>query len=397
MLKKMFLLDFMVLIIVVASLFIFKSEIMHVGFWLYELSWVIIIVVFVGIIFLKPKKSKVVTVFPQELAKKIEDALPHNAIKLYQSWLILSLNRCYQLCKNKQSNEILFELTKTISDKLVLILNRIPKDSLYTTLEERNKDNAFIALIFFTTIIKILESNAVKSIFKKPISAYRDVFTQIVLENASHFLFREHYRLYELGMLVSDEWSALNFNSDIETLLRSTLKPKLIEDASQSMQKPVLANEPIVKENNREVPFQEEKLEIKQEAEKATIVHEMDSESQKSEDISQIEVERCEKYFKWLRRQVDRKPVNNDYYFYQDSKKYGKDILFITDPAFTDFSKKTQINVDEMLKSLVALKYSNGKRYQLKVEGGPHVNLVSVAISNVNASSELNGAIEEVL
>ena len=225
--------DFVILIIAAIALFFFKSLIIQEGVWLYELAWVVIIIATIGTILLKPRKPKITPVFPRELAKRIENALPHDAIKLYQSWLLMSLDKCYQNLQKQRPKEALSDLANTLADKLIFVFNRTPSDCLYKILEERNKDNAFVALTFFTTVIESLKPYAVKSLFKKPLSAYRDVFTQITLENAPNYLFREHYRLYELGALVEGRWLSLNFNSDLEPLLRSALAPQLLEDKSQ--------------------------------------------------------------------------------------------------------------------------------------------------------------------
>lgn len=392
--------DFMILIIAAAALFIFKNQITHVGVWVYELAWVVIGVSIIATVLLKPKKTKAATVFPRELAKRIENALPHDAIKLYQSWLLMSLDACYQIYQQKQSKEALSELANNITDKLVFTINRLPKDSLYKLLEERNKDNAFIALVFFTTLIKTLEPKAIKSIFKKPISAYRDVFTHIQLNNAPQFLFREHYRLYELGALVGYQWHLLNFNSDIEPHLRLTLEPQLLEDKRQASQvsSETDANASPAPESKDVTPRQQEDEKPKQEEKASPVVEEAASEvePQNAENTNQIEAEQCDKFFKWLQRQIIRKPINEDHCFYQDDKQYGTNRVFISEAALADFSKKTQVSADEIIKSLVLLSHSDGKTYQLNVEGEDDKTLISVAIDvDVKASSDLNGTILE--
>jgi len=94
--------DFLILIVAAVALLIFKNQISHAGVWLYELAWVVVIVAVIGTILLKPKKSKAVPVFPRELAKRIENSLPHDAIKLYQSWLLISLDKCYRIYQKKK-------------------------------------------------------------------------------------------------------------------------------------------------------------------------------------------------------------------------------------------------------------------------------------------------------
>lgn len=398
--------DFVILIIAAIALFFFKSPIIQEGVWLYELAWVVIIIATIGTILLKPRKPKVTPVFPRELAKRVENALPHDAIKLYQSWLLMSLDKCYQILQKQRSKEALSDLANALADKLIFVFNRMPRDCLYKILEERNKDNAFVALIFFTTVIESLKPYAVKSLFKKPLSAYRDVFTHITLENAPDYLFREHYRLYELGALVEGRWLSLNFNSDLEPLLRSALAPQLLEDKSQP--KAPTPKKPSVNEIN-EISDTESKKTLSQSQEDSTaeqtgkppaVVKEtvVEDESKKTINTDNIETEQCEKFFKWLQRQIDRKPINCSEYFYQDCKQQGDSMLFITDIALSDFSKKTQISANVIKEALVLQKHSDGKPYQFKEEGQPDKQLLSINVNfEIKTSSELSGSIEEGL
>lgn len=392
--------DFVILIIAAVALFIFKNQITHVGVWAYELAWVVVVASLMATILLKPKKTKVAPAFPRELAKRIENALPHDAIKLYNSWLLMSLDTCYRIYRQKQSKEALSELANDITDKLVFTINRVPKESLYKLLEERNKDNAFIALIFFTTLIKTLEPKAIKAIFKKPISAYRDVFTLIQLNNAPQFLFREHYRLYELGALVGHQWQSLNFNTDIEQRLRLTLEPQLLEDKRQARETSTKtdANASPIPESKDETQRQQINENPEQEEKTSPVAKQAvaDVEPQNTENTNSIETEQCDKFFKWLQRQIIRKPINEDYYFYQNDKQHGANRIFITEAALADFSKKTQVSADEILKSLVLLSHSDGKTYQLNVEGEGDKTLISVDIDfDVKASFDLNSTILE--
>lgn len=95
--------DFVILIIAAVALFIFKNQITHVGVWAYELAWVVVVASLIATILLKPKKTKVAPAFPRELAKRIENALPYGAIKLYHSWLLMSLDTCYRTYKQKRN------------------------------------------------------------------------------------------------------------------------------------------------------------------------------------------------------------------------------------------------------------------------------------------------------
>ena len=398
--------DFVILIMASIALFFFKSLIIQEGVWLYELAWVVIIIATIGTILLKPRKPKVTPVFPRELAKRIENALPHDAIKLYQSWLLMSLDKCYRILQKKRSKEALSDLANTLTDKLIFVFSRTPSDCLYKILEERNKDNAFVALTFFTTVIESLKPYAVKSLFKKPLSAYRDVFTHITLENAPDYLFREHYRLYELGALIEGRWLSLNFNSDLEPLLRSALAPQLLEDKSQS--KAPTSKKPYVNEIN-EMSDTESKKNLSQSQEDSTVEQTgkppaviketvVEDESKKAINTDNIETEQCEKFFKWLQRQIDRKPINCSEYIYQDCKQHGDSMLFITDIALSDFSKKTQIAANDIKEALVLLKHSDGKPYQFKEEGQPDKQLLSINVNfETKTSSELSGSIEEGL
>ena len=392
--------DFVILIIAAVALFIFKNQITHVGVWAYELAWVVVVASLIATILLKPKKTKVAPAFPRELAKRIENALSHDAIKLYHSWLLMSLDNCYRIYQQKQSKEALSELANDITDKLVFTINRVPKERLYKLLEERNKDNAFIALIFFTTLIKTLEPKAIKAIFKKPISAYRDVFTLIQLNNAPQFLFREHYRLYELGALVGYQWQSLNFNSDIEQQLRSTLEPQLLEDKRQVRETSTKtdANASPMPESKDETQCHQINENPEQEEKTSPVAVQaiVEVEPQNAENTNSIETEQCDKFFKWLQRQIIRKPINEAHYFYQNDKQHGANRIFITEAALADFSKKTQVSTDEILKSLVLLSHSDGKTYQLNVEGEGDKTLIFVAIDfDVKVSSDLNGTILE--
>lgn len=398
--------DFVILIIAAIALFFFKSLIIQEGVWLYELAWVVIIIATIGTILLKPRKPKVTPVFPRELAKRIENALPHDAIKLYQSWLLTSLDKCYQNLQKQRPKEALSDLANALADKLIFVFNRTPSDCLYKILEERNKDNAFVALTFFTTVIESLKPYAVNSLFKKPLSAYRDVFTHITLENSPDYLFREHYRLYELGALVEGRWLSLNFNSDLEPLLRSALAPQLLEDQSQP--KAPTPKKPSVNEINASAEA-ESKTTLSQSQEASTaeqtdthpsVVKEtvIEDESKKAINTDNIETEQCEKFFKWLQRQIDRKPINCSEYFYQDCKQHGDSMLFITNIALSDFSKKTQIAANDIKEALVLLKHSDGKPYQFKKEGQPDKQLLSINVNfEIKTSSELSGSIEEGL
>ncbi len=395
--------DFVILILAASALFFFKSLIIQEGVWLYELAWVVIIIATIGTLLLKPRKTKVMPLFPRVNAKRIENALPHEAIKLYQSWLLMSLDQCYQPLKKKHSEEKLSDLVTVLTDNLVFIFNRVPEESLYKILEERNKDNAFVALLFFTTVIKTLEPYAVKSLFKKPVSAYRDVFTQITLEKAPGFLFREHYRLYDLGALVKGQWVSLNFNSDIEQLLRSVLAPQLLENKSAIKTKKIAStkvNESADIESKGIVSKSQEDSVSKQIDKKPVVAQEavVEIELQNPVSADDIEIEQCKKFFKWLQRQVQRKPINKSPYFYQDCTQYGESMLFITECALADFSKKTQILASEIKKALMSLNHSDGKSYQLKEKGNLNKKLLSTVVDfEIKGSSKLKGIIEKVL
>ena len=96
-------LDCVIFIIAAVALIIFKHQIIHLGIWAYKLAWVAIVMSLIAVVLLKSKKTKEVPIFPFELAKRIENALPVDAIKLYQSWLLKSLDTCYRAYQQKQS------------------------------------------------------------------------------------------------------------------------------------------------------------------------------------------------------------------------------------------------------------------------------------------------------
>jgi hypothetical protein len=375
--------DFLIVILISGLLLLFKTTIVHESIWIYDIAWVVLAVTTIGLFFLRPRKTKAALSFPHEQVKRIEKALPYDAIKIYRSWFVLSLERCYNRSKNRLSKSARSDLAKALADKLVLVFNCVPKDSLYKVLEDRNKDNALIALIFFTTIIQVLKSKAAHTQFNKPISRYRDVFTWITLERAETFLFREHYRLYELGVLVGELWDLLNFNADIEPILKSVLLSPLLADTSQSKGKKQAESEmniSVLSEKKSEDPQQQT----------VNIDQSMQAISCNADD------EITAKFFKWLKRQMIRKPINSDQCFYQDRKQHDETVIFISDGAWLDFSKKAQVSESKIKSLLAAQKYSDGTSYRLKQEGVAPVRLWAVTVDfAIDCSHELAGSIEE--
>lgn len=399
--------DFVILLLTGGLLLLFKDSLLHEGVWLYDAAWLVCVIAVIATFLLRPRKSNGVVSFPEDQAKRIEKALPHDAIKIHQAWLIQSLEKCYRASHKKCSKEALFHLAKTLADTLVITFNRLPKDVLYQILEERNKDNAAVALIFFTSIIRVLNTNVADAIFNKPIVGYRDVFTRITLEEAKTFLFREHYRLYELGALLEGRWLALHFNHDIEPVLKSALAPDLLEDKSRAAPtKPfdVEKTEPDTAHKVNEVSEKQRDIHRKDDATEIPVMNAanlLEATVQNSlyaepTTISERETPlKVSKFFKWLQRQIKRKPINKDPYFYQRGTQYGKEPLFLSDRALADFFKKTHISCDEIKTLLTAQGYSDGRSYRLKTEGPSVVSLMAIHVNfDVVCLHELSGTIE---
>lgn len=400
--------DFAILAVVAFLLFATENTLFRGNVRLYEIAWVIIVFAALLTIFLRPRNKIKNSGFPKELVKTIENSLPHEAIKLFQNWYLGKLNKYHSFIKKRLGIERSNEQSKELAIKIAGTFARLSDDLLYKALEDRNKDNAIVSIIFFTVLLNSLSEFASNSIFDKPVSKYRDVFNIISLNDAETFLFREHYRLYEIGTILGDNFSNLNINADIQDILGLALDQQKevahkeidsspLEGNSKSPEQ-TLVN--ISEDNdacNKDTSTTSQNNEHATETNNGTEISSEDNIDATNDHtaISNVDRSNCDKFIKWLQRQLKRNPVNEGFYFFQD-QLFGNNCLFISDTAFVDFSKKSNLKVNDIKHSLVTIEIAKPDRFKLSKEGQPSLPLTAIEVDfNLECLTELDGKIEE--
>jgi len=170
---------------------------------------------------LKKKSSTPIGKFPAEYLRKIENAFPHEAIKLFQSWFTPAIQSSYQDLSQSLSQQDAKQLAENLTEYLLINIRKLPSP-LYLELENKNRNNAIVCILFFVSMIRFLAPFAPTKVLNKRISPYRYVFSFLQLHRAIEFLYREHYRLFELGQLVTDT-PKIHLNQDIEAMLMPLL------------------------------------------------------------------------------------------------------------------------------------------------------------------------------
>ncbi|MCW5590018.1 MAG: hypothetical protein KIT27_10225 [Legionellales bacterium] len=399
------LIDFSILAVVSILLLATENTLFRQNVVLYDLAWAIVVLVAILTIFLRPRKRMKHSDFPKDLAKTIENSLPHDAIKLFKDWYLEKLINYYSFIKNKSGIGLANDSSKKMAMDISKAFERIGNEPLYQVLEDRNKDNAIVSIIFFTVLLRSLSGFANKSIFDKPVSQYRDTFNIINLNDANRHLFREHYRLYEIGTILSNNFSALNFNSDIEDILCFALKNQptttdRVVDNLPAESLDILSEKPNINPSktsthpeaitsisdlnrgNEITDSTPDEIEIKKDVD-TSIEHCTDDKSN------------CEKFIKWLQRQLKRNPANESFYFFY-KRSFGNSNLFVSETAFVDFSKKSNIKVNDIKHSLVEMGIAKNNIFKFSKEGQPSIPLTIVQVDfNFECLTELDGDIEE--
>lgn len=316
---------------------------------------------------LQPKKSPALPKFPRSLALKLERGLMVEAVPLYRQWLLPGLSQAFSETQTPVWCE-------AFANAVCQAIKAVPSELWYQSFETRSRDHAALTLIFLTIYLRLRAMN----LSTQQVSPYRDPLKQFPWEVAKTHLFRESFRLLELGQCVAGKFDNLQFNQDIQLILANALSEKTAPSELENQTtptpaeaKPKVTTQPACK--TTQIPVEAKPKQVIPPAsgndKKSPFVSAVKSQTQ---DTSKV----IKKFDRWLTQQLKRQPINTGSFFFVHANFQTQ--LFLTDMALIDFTAKTQESKTDLINTLQLAKRSDGKCYQLKRANESSTDLVAI-------------------
>lgn len=327
--------EIVILFVAMIILWFLKGNIIAYGKGFYDLLWIFLLSGFCLLFFLRPRTKAKKTTFPEAELKKIEKRVPHQAISL-MPWFVETLNKVYAALlseiKETKTSEFVADFVSAIEIKF----SKIQKIGLYQLLENKSRDNAFIAMVFFMVLINDLIKHSPARILNKKVSPYRWAMSFISLDIAPKYLGKESFRFYELARLTTNNFDDLIFNSDLSDLFKKVF----------------LA-----------------------EASKAQVL--LASKTSKNEKALEI----IKNFEKWLQRQLKKELINQGQRYFQDLQNYGNKYLFIVDEVLNRYLKASKQSKHEFLLMLKQQEVLDNGQFVFKQKNEKNLSIHKIKIS----------------
>ena len=269
------------------------------------------------------KKSKTShTGFSAILLRRIENAIPHGALNLFQLWFTPSIVLAHQDLSKKLMQDASQALSEKMAEHLISNFTKLP-NILYAEIENKNRDNAVVTLVFCVAMLRFLINYAPTRILNKTVSPYRYAFSFLKLNKADEFLYRESYRLFELGQLVTNT-PHIVLNDDLREQLNCLVEVKTVSQETSQTTTPTSSEIQLV-----------------------------DSTSQE-EDTAVIK----ENFTRWLTHKIKsseaRYAINEEGWVYCSPMKYPANTIFVTYELLNEYQKIRSILPNTVLASMNA-------------------------------------------
>ncbi len=315
------------------------------------------------LVLLRSRKPKPRLVFPRANIQEIEAVLPHESLKLFQQWLVPGvLDSLYERhILTEVANPT--EMVKLITHELKQSVSKISKEALYKSLKDPNCAHAYVALIVLTITLRCIAAQEEAVVGNKKVSPYRNLMIHIQWNQAKEVLFREMYRLSELGILLQGNLTALFLNVDLQEPLWQILEIIEMPEQGKAQQQVAQQNGAVDKK------------------------------------VAAKSVASAELFFKWVQREMRQHPLNQGSYFFKTPEMFiqQQNQIYVSESALVGFALHTKMAVGEIKKTLLSEGVLATEAYQLKQANSPVVRLYLVTIHfNVHCIEPVSGIITAI-
>lgn len=340
---------------------------------------------------------------------------PTSQLDLMNEVLLVSLSLTHGFMSDiKVGEATLFEEKFKRIIRLLKVINA-KQELANATIATRSKINAIVMFAFYRLLFSGVMSRAIEQgVVNNDIDPW--ILLKRIPPKMSRYLGSQAWRVYELKTLIFGDLNSLSLNEDIkgqlQVLCEEDAKNVPIEIAkketksaeSQNLVMPVQAIEEGISKNVSDNSDKKEQVHESSSTDLNSVLTRAvdgvleslvppEQKQQVSPDYPAFE----NKFKKWLVRQVDRHQVNQNERFFVDVTHFGKELLFLSDVALSDFAKKDQLDMSELKQFLLNAEVTAPSIFILTREGKADLPLTCVKVDFViDITQPITGKISEV-